>query len=224
MVRGVGSSAWAVLLAASQLPATVVSTPPSPMPTALRGSYGRVGFSSRSLTNTAEGVFSVNGADLNGDGSPDILLTQRDDNIVSWYENSGSDTFQNIQTIGSGITVRGPSDAIAVDMDGDGDLDVVVAATYLNDVIWYQNNHGIGTSWTRYVVDSNLAGVGSVRAADVDNDGDMDLIASGTIADGLFWYRNNGAQVFTKVAIATGSIVDSIGEIQVRLHRHAGIA
>ena len=81
------------------------------------------------------------------------------------------------------------------------------AATYASDVLWFRNEDGNGTAWSTVTVDAALYGVSSVGGADVDGDGDTDIIASGTIADGVFWYRNDGGtgESFTKITIASGA-------------------
>ena len=66
----------------------------------------------------------------------------------------------------------------AADVDGDGDMDVLSASAEWNDVIaWYENDgsesftkHGISTSDPYSAV--------SVYVADVDGDGDMDVLSA----------------------------------------------
>ncbi|MCK4594301.1 hypothetical protein KAU45_07350, partial [bacterium] len=41
----------------------------------------------------------------------------------------------------------------AADVDGDNDLDVLGAARDANDITWWENLDGSGTSWTEHTVD-----------------------------------------------------------------------
>ena len=85
-------------------------------------------------------------------------------------------------------------------MDGDGDTDVVAAIgraflTDANSVVFYRNGDasggGLGLSWTRIEV-ADSTPLEGVRAADVDGDGDIDIISSSN--DGgngrIAWHRN----------------------------------
>ena len=44
-------------------------------------------------------------------------------------------------------------------MDGDGDLDVLGAAGFADDIAWWENTAGDGTAWTRHTVDGDFAGM-----------------------------------------------------------------
>ncbi|MGI9240527.1 MAG: FG-GAP repeat domain-containing protein [Verrucomicrobiales bacterium] len=75
-------------------------------------------------------------ADLNADGHPDAVTCGKEaDGIVRWYENDGSGEFTP-HLIGSG---QGSYDTRTVDMDGDGDLDVLIAGHASRNVVWYEN-------------------------------------------------------------------------------------
>ena len=75
----------------------------------------------------------------------------------------------------------------------DGDLDVVVASGTADDLDWFENTAGNGSAWTEHQSDGSFDGVACIRAADVDGDGDLDVLASalGT-SDDIVWYENTG--------------------------------
>ena len=64
-------------------------------------------------------------ADINRDGKPDIVTVAKDSRVAVWFENDGKGNFvrHGIANDQSSYDIR------MVDMDGDGDLDVLVAGS-----------------------------------------------------------------------------------------------
>ena len=64
----------------------------------------------------------------------------------------------------------------ATDLDGDGDTDIAYAAEEQNQVGWYENQGG-GTNFVEHLLLTAANHTKYVTAADVDQDGDSDLLA-----------------------------------------------
>ena len=80
----------------------------------------------------------------------------------------------------------------AADLDSDGDLDVM--AFFRNDdkIVWYENTDGRGTFGPPKSIATEVPGVEAAYAADLDGDGDNDVLAA-SIADDqhrIVWYEN----------------------------------
>lgn len=69
--------------------------------------------------------------------------------------------------------------AYTADLDGDGDFDIVSAIHIDGRIVWYENTDGAGTFEAGVDV-GVLTSAGAVVAADLDNDGDPDLVLCGT--------------------------------------------
>ena len=80
----------------------------------------------------------------------------------------------------------------AADIDGDDDLDILGGAEVAHDItVWY-NDIGSPAAWTKQTIDGNFTGAWPVHAADIDNDGDMDVLGGASYANEIAWWENEG--------------------------------
>ena len=146
--------------------------------------------------------------DSDGDSDLDLLITGNTGTSTSFprvsklYQNNGSGIF----TLVSGTPFTGvsnPSIAVA-DVDGDSDLDIVIAGQDLSGLRatkLYQNN---GSNNFSLVAGTPFVGVKdcSIAFSDVDGDNDPDLVITGETAPNQAaaeLYLNNGSGAFTHV-------------------------
>jgi hypothetical protein len=145
--------------------------------------------------HTVDGNFltatSVYSEDIDGDGDMDILGTAFDDNDITWWENiDGSGTYWTEHTVDGGFD--GAWFVYSEDIDDDGDMDMLGAAKKGNDITWWENIDGSGTSWTKHNVDGDFDGAVSVYSEDIDGDGDMDMLGAASNADDITWWELTG--------------------------------
>jgi len=132
-----------------------------------------------SFPGTRQG--SLTFADIDGDADADLLITGEDSGA-----NPFTGLYRNTTTGFANVTGALPAveegDADFGDVDGDGDLDLLLAGTldgqdtgsttslYINDGNGGYSAGGLSLAYGRY---------GTVRFADVDGDGDLDFFSSG---------------------------------------------
>jgi len=135
--------------------------------------------------------------DVDGDG--DLDLVRINSNYMVLVRNLGACTFAGPQIITSG-SVSSPGIGIAaidlLDLDGDGDLDVVCNFTQAGGghQILTNNGSGVFTPVSSFAIDLGLE-PWSLTHLDIDGDGDQDLFVGSPISPRLL--RNDGAGVFT---------------------------
>lgn len=129
---------------------------------------------------------SVNGVDIDGDGDIDALGTALYESEIALYLNEdGAGTSWSKHEVDS---EDGAIMVTSVDLDADGYIDVLTGGPY--GVIWYRNNDGSGTSWTKHIViEGNNWDLLTVEPADMDNDGDLDVVYAGTFQK-ITWCEN----------------------------------
>ena len=115
------------------------------------------------------------------------------DDTIAWYENTdGLGSFGPEQVITA--TADGAWSVFAADVDGDGDLDVLSASQLDDKIAWYENTDGLGSFGPEQVIATTADFARSVCAADVDGDGDLDVLSASFLGDKIAWYENTNGQ------------------------------
>ena len=155
---------------------------------------GSESITKRTIDANFDGAESVYAADIDGDGDIDILGAGGEDDDITWWENTATFSFDptwNAADIAiDALTARS---VFAADMDNDGDMDIVSASSGDNTIAWYENNNGDGSSWSAANIATNASGAKNVFVADMDNDGDLDIVSASSGDNTIAWYENDGA-------------------------------
>ncbi len=81
-------------------------------------------------------------------------------------------------------------DAAAADVDRDGDIDIVCTSYETRDIHWWENVGGGGTTWIRHPIVTNTPADNTLEVADIDDDGDIDVVATGWQAGYIALFEN----------------------------------
>ena len=115
------------------------------------------------------------------------------------------------------------------DLDGDGDLDLLTASMFDNEIAWYENIDGMGSFGPKISIDSDIQYVQAIYVADLDGDGYNDILCGSSDTSGdngkVSWYRNDGqgnfelAEIIASNGVAPmivhASDIDNDGDIDV---------
>ncbi len=154
-------------------------------------------------------ITNVKIVDLDRDGLQDVLVCDGRRHRVLWYRQIGPLTGEgrgSVQwdEIALGDEVNCPAGTAVADLDGDGDLDVIVAvlgSVYPTDlrvgqVVWLENQ-GNATFKNRVLLD-DLRRVSDVQAGDLNQDGRPDIAVAvyGYHHGEILWLENRGGGRF----------------------------
>jgi hypothetical protein len=162
--------------------------------------------------------FSVAIGDLDGDGKPDLAVTNRGSNTVSVIRNtssSGSITTGSFAAKQDFTTGSDPWSIAISDLDGDGKPDLAVVNYGSNTVSLFSNTSSSGSittgSFASKVDFTTGTGPYSIAIGDLDGDGKFDLAVSNLASNNVSVYRNTSSigsitisSFATKVDFTTG--------------------
>ncbi len=116
---------------------------------------------------------------MNGDGLADLITASESDGRLVWYQNLGLGQFP------AGVEISRDESNLAnveiVDLDGDGDMDVLPIATVASNqeaFVWFENE-GAGTFIRSHLLLTPAVAGSHTTVRDWDSDGDLDLLVCG---------------------------------------------
>ena len=74
-------------------------------------------------------------------------------------------------------------------------MDVLSASANDNKIAWYENDGASDPSFTARTITTSADNAIYVYAADIDSDGDMDVLSASVNNNRIAWYENDGATV-----------------------------
>ena len=138
---------------------------------------------------------------IDSDEDFDVVVASKSGNKIYWFENDGIGNFtQHIVVEGwrsaNFVMVYNHFDSTDLDIDGDGDTDILASTGSPGNMIsWFENDGN--QNFTERSLKNNWYWPRYQTAYDVDRDGDMDVIGTAK-AGQVIWFENDGYQNFSE--------------------------
>jgi len=166
---------------------------------------------------SASGALNVSIVDLNNDGKMDIVsLIAQEYEMVFALINQGAGKFKQVSLAEAPHPMFGSTGLKIVDLDNDKDPDILFTNGDAHDLHMDPKPYH-GVQWLENKGDFNFQyhnigrfyGAATAVAGDIDNDGDLDVVAGSwnnywqdDKRQSLVWFENDGKQNFTRQNIA----------------------
>lgn len=177
------------------------------------------------VLDSRHGAIHVPAADLNGDGRLDfVALISQEHEVIEAFLNVGDGTFRREVIYAAGDPAFGSTGIQVVDLDRDGDLDVLYTNGDSLDSNIPKNYHAVhwlenqGTYPFGDHQLTSMPGVSRALAGDLDGDGLPDVVAGaylpesalesavGVLFDSLIWLQQTAEHRFVRHRIETGRL------------------
>jgi len=134
--------------------------------------------------------FFVCCSDIDGDDTLDVVAnTWGDPDQIAWWERHAQSEPEWEQHVVTGGVAFG-RELFCIDLDQDGDIDILNANEWHNGLKWYENLDGTGLNWSIHGIGGYYNNPYSVHASDIDCDGDLDVIYCSDQYAIVAWFEN----------------------------------
>jgi hypothetical protein len=136
------------------------------------------------VIDSRHGTINTPVIDINGDGNLDFLaLVSQEHEVIEAFLNDGQGHFASQPIFAAADPSFGSSGMELTDLDGDGDVDLLYTNGDMYDSYYIKPYHAIHwvenrgeAGWQSHQL-TTMPGVFSAKPADLDNDGDLDIVA-----------------------------------------------
>ncbi len=147
----------------------------------------------RIIDGSFSGADCAVAADLDGDGDFDIASTGLSGNVAHW-ENRLIHIGMEFDDPAVIRTDLGEPRGVELgDVNGDGIRDLVIAEWSDNKITAYYGMNDSGSLWWEQTAVDSFPNVRDVALADMDLDGDLDIVGAAVGSDQVWWWANGGS-------------------------------
>jgi gliding motility-associated-like protein len=183
----------------------------------ISGSISAGSFMEKATYATGDKPYDAAGGDIDGDGKPDLIVTNYSSNTVSVFRNKSSYGFMPADWFDAKVdfpTASAPCSVSIGDINGDGKPDLAVADFNSKYISVFRNKSISGSvtsqSFSPYAGFTSGAGPNSVVLSDLDGDSKPDMIVANSASNTVLVLRNTLSvpvpPVITSLTPASGAI------------------
>ncbi|MCD6013653.1 MAG: type sorting protein, partial [Flavipsychrobacter sp.] len=174
-------------------------------------SVGSVSFASFVTFAVGSNPVTVRMGDLDGDGKPDLAVTNRGSANITVYRNtstSGTISLSSASTTSTGTT---PESLEIADIDGDGKLDIAVVNSGSNTLSVLRNTSSGSITFAAKVDHTTAAAPWGITVGDFDGNGKPDLATGNFTDDNSSVFLNNSTSGTITLTAKTDFAVTNTG-------------
>jgi len=179
----------------------------------------------REIASGLDGLETVAVADLDSDGDPDVVSGDYQSDIVAWHENNdGVFTSHTVDDSADGVI------AVAVaDINADDRPDVLASTAENDRILWYEQStpDSTYTGPARFeapiTVSTDVDEPESLAAADVDRDGDLDILSASFRSGIVAWHENQGDGTFGRQHTITDDAPEALAVLPIDIDEDGDI-